>query len=249
VQQATAVGIQICSSPSDKSLPDDSWSRLLSTILGAVDRVHRLGDGPSAQRSRTIVSQITSNALNALVSSTSAQTFSFAKLFGQLVSSSKTTHSFSALRTVARSMNEAYRIEGETLEAAKKLYDRDVFDAFAELEVARQTGWTAQANRCEICQEPVWGAAQVQKPTGEEDQRNEAADRLFAQLVVPSRPKIKRKQSLKGKEVHWPDERPTDQRFGATHVGDALVVFRSGLVSHRTCLQSKDGEFVSADAI
>ncbi|KAI5478318.1 late endosome to vacuole transport-related protein [Pseudohyphozyma bogoriensis] len=204
-------------------------------ISGASIIIHGDEPRPLSARSSDILSGLIPTALSSLVSTTTSREVSFPNLMRRLIDSNARSpaadRSYAEFKAIVTSMLDTYVFEGDLLDITSKISAQDLFEHVEHLRIERDKGWRAQGELCGECLQPVWGpAGQMSPPMS----RSASASRVVETLGMGGRPRMKKRPSLKGKEVEWTDGAPVE-REPAMQPPSGIVVGRDGSLFHHTC--------------
>jgi hypothetical protein len=258
VAAVVKVGIQICTKRSLAAEPpssEDAWFRLLSSLVDLIGVAAQCSfaearkqpsssssaesEGalaPSAETTTASLRSLLSDVLSSLISSTSSRDVPFPQLMRRLIVSQsaggkRSANHYAEFRTILGSMLDTYTFDGDLLDLTNSLVERDLFEKVEELNKERGRGWRPAGTLCESCGLGVWGAGKPTASSGKEAG-------LFPmepphspiEAIMPSRrPRLKSRPSLKGKEVHRPEEWETSPE---PETRPGVTVLRDGRVYH-----------------
>lgn len=206
-------------------------------------------------RASELLSSLIPSALSALVSTTSSREVSFPRLVRRLIDSNSRSpvanRSYSEFKSIVSSMLDTYAFEGDLLSLSSKISAQDLFAHVEEYKVERDRGWRPgggggsegnERGECAECLQPVWG------PQGQGSSppmsRSASVSMVVEQLGMTGRPRIKKRPSLKGKEVDWPElygggmnGRNRGQGSGLQELDPpkGIVIGRGGKLWHMAC--------------
>ncbi|KPV77801.1 uncharacterized protein RHOBADRAFT_33991 [Rhodotorula graminis WP1] len=237
---------------------EDLWYRLLSSLVATVRSIRSVAPTSSADKasshrrvsnaSMIILSSLIPSALSALVSTTSSHEVSFPSLMRRLIESnsrsSAANRSYAEFKAIVTSMLDTYAFEGDLLELSSTISAQDLFEHVEAFKRERYRGWRPGANdpsgACAECLQPVWGPHGA--GTSPAMSRSASVSLVIESLGMnDERPRMKKRPSLKGKEVDWP-ELPGASASGFRSVARpehepprGVVVGRDGRLFHQTC--------------
>ncbi|BGP48823.1 hypothetical protein JCM10450v2_004699 [Rhodotorula kratochvilovae] len=258
---------------------EDLWFRLLSSLVATVrsirtiapassDRAssHRRVSGasiivhddepqPLTTRASELLSSLIPTALSSLVSTTSSHEVSFPRLMRRLIDanarSPAANRSYAEFKAIVTSMLDTYAFEGDLLSLSSTISAQDLFEHVEAYKRERERGWHPGAGNpsgaCAECLQPVFG------PQGADASpamsRSASVSHVIEAMGMNDRPRMKKRPSLKGKEVDWP-ELPSALPSGFRSVAAApvqeplrgVVVGRDGRLFHQTCHLLRSGE-------
>lgn len=199
-------------------------------------------------RSYEVLSSLIPSALSALVSTTSSHEVSFPSLMRRLIDSNSRSpaanRSYAEFKAIVTSMLDTYAFEGDLLELSSTISAQDLFEHVEAFKRERDRGWRPGANdpsgACAECLQPVWGPHGA--GTSPAMSRSASVSLVIESLGMnDERPRLKKRPSLKGKEVDWP-ELPGAPASGFRSVARpehepprGVVVGRDGRLFHQTC--------------
>jgi hypothetical protein len=242
---------------------EDLWFRLLSSLVATVRAVraiapapprrsdlsssHRRTSGasvvfhdddphPLSPRASDTLSSLIPTALSSLVSTTSTRDVSFPTLMRRLIDSNARSpaadRSYSEFKAIVTSMLDTYVFEGDLLALTSKISAQDLFHHVEKLKLERDRGWRAGGECCEDCLQPVWGPQGQGSPPMT---RSASVSMVVETLGMTGRPRMKKRPSLKGKEVDWPADIAA---FTPTPMLDpprGIVIGSDGRLWHQSC--------------
>ncbi|GAA5896988.1 hypothetical protein JCM5296_002675 [Sporobolomyces johnsonii] len=195
-------------------------------------------------RASELISSLIPTALSSLVSTTSSRDVSFPRLMRRLIDSNSRSpaanRSYSEFKAIVGSMLDTYAFEGDLLSLSSKISSQDLFAFVEAYKVERDRGWRpgdGGAGECAECLQPIWG------PQGQGSSppisRSASVSMVVETLGMTGRPRMKKRPSLKGKEVDWPEYHPSTNTFGggppALDPPRGVVVGRDGRLWHQSC--------------
>ncbi|BGP16798.1 hypothetical protein JCM10213_002192 [Rhodosporidiobolus nylandii] len=226
--------------PSDRS---SSFRR----ISGASIVVHDDEPQQLSPHASDLLSSLIPTALSSLVSTTTSQEVSFPRLMRRLIESNSrspaASRSYSEFKAIVTSMLDTYAFEGDLLSLSNKVTEQDLFEHVEEHKRQRDRGWRPgdgnPLGECAECLQPVWGpqGAGSSPPMS----RSASVSFVVESLGMTSRPRMKKRPSLKGKEVDWPEYNVIPPSgFGGQGLPPlepprGVVVGRDGRLWHQTC--------------
>ncbi|GJN91064.1 hypothetical protein Rhopal_004079-T1 [Rhodotorula paludigena] len=205
--------------------------------------------GPLTPHAAELLSSLIPDALSSLVSTTSSHDVSFPRLVRRLIDSNASTpaanRSYAEFKAIVSSMLDTYSFEGDLLGLSSTITSQDLFEHVQEYQRERDRGWrpgpTNPSGTCAECLEPVWGP---QGAGTSPAMSRSASVSLVLESMGPgdgARPRMKKRPSIKGKEVDWPDP-PTHSPsgYGSPSLPQldpprGVVVGRDGRLWHQTC--------------
>lgn len=227
-------------------------------ISGASIIVHDSEPRQLSPHASDLLSSLIPNALSSLVSTTSSHEVSFPRLVRRLIEanarSPAANRSYAEFKGIVSSMLDSYAFEGDLLGLSSSISAEDLYKHVVEFKTERDRGWRPGAGNpaglCAECLQPVWGA----QGTGSSPpmSRSASVSMVVEAMGMNERPRMKKRPSLKGKEVDWP-ELPSSRRGASGGLGGGgmqvseplrgVVVGRDGRLFHQTChlLRSGDG--------
>ncbi|BGP00097.1 putative Late endosome to vacuole transport-related protein [Rhodotorula toruloides ATCC 204091] len=231
-------------------------------ISGASIIVHDSEPQQLSPHASDLLSLLIPNALSSLVSTTSSHEVSFPRLVRRLIEANSRSpaanRSYAEFKGIVSSMLDSYAFEGDLLGLSSSISAEDLFKHVVEFKAERDRGWRPGAGNpgglCAECLQPVWGP----QGTGSSPpmSRSASVSMVVEAMGMNERPRMKKRPSLKGKEVDWPEAPATSRRGGNGGFGGAgmqvsepprgVVVGRDGRLFHQTChlLRSEyDGGF------
>ncbi|GAA5820930.1 hypothetical protein JCM3770_002634 [Rhodotorula araucariae] len=252
---------------------EDLWFRLLSSLVATVRSIRSIAPAPSDQavshrrvsgasiivhddepqpltaRASELVSSLIPTALSSLVSTTSSHEVSFPHLMRRLIDAN--ARSYGEFKAIVTSMLDTYAFEGDLLSLSSTISAQDLFEHVEAYKRERERGWRPAAGNasgaCAECLEPVFGpqGADVSPAMS----RSASVSHMLESMGMNDRPRMKKRPSLKGKEVDWPEQPralPSGfRRSVAEPVQEplrAVVVGRDGRLFHQTCHLLRTGE-------
>ncbi|KAK4700735.1 vacuolar protein sorting-associated protein 8, partial [Phenoliferia sp. Uapishka_3] len=252
---------------------EDLWFRLLSSLVSTVRAVRAVAPAPLrpsdrssshrrastssiiydttepmplSSRASDILSAIIPTALSSLVSTTSTREVSFPNLMRRLIESNSRSpaadRSYSEFKAIVTSMLDTYVFEGDLLELTSRISLQDLFEHVAALKTQRDMGWRARDEICADCGKPVWGP---EGPgTSPPMSRSASVSMVVETMGMAGRPRMKKRPSLKGKEVEWPLDGELPEPQPILQPPKGIVVSQDGRVWHQAChLQLLGGGF------
>ncbi|GAA5903683.1 CORVET complex membrane-binding subunit VPS8 [Sporobolomyces salmoneus] len=211
-------------------------------------------------RASELLSSLIPTALSALVSTTSSREVSFPRLVRRLIESNShspaANRSYSEFKSIVSSMLDTYAFEGDILSLSSKISSQDLFTHVEIHKTERLKGWRPGAGagneggggggsprgECAECLQPVWGPrGQGQALSSPSMSRSASVSMVVEQLGMTGRPRMKKRPSLKGKEVDWPELQPTPSALtrggpqGELKPLSGVVVGRDGRLWHQSC--------------
>lgn len=242
---AIAAASQMCQG----QLPEQNIShsevgyRLLLSLIDTVKNVARsMQDLENTDRKSALqvniwpITNLVPDALSAFLSASTTQAQSLPNLVRRLMEASKDA-TYSQYKPILDGMLELYQFELDLLETSTHLLEQDLHERVAELAKERSSGWRPDVSgTCEACGRSVWTTTSDKERIYNLNRVSRSISGLEVSEVLKSRPRVKRRPSLKGKETDWYEEVPA--RTGASNrLGNNIVVFRGGAVCHATCLE------------
>ncbi|GAA5899138.1 hypothetical protein JCM8208_003013 [Rhodotorula glutinis] len=236
--------------PASSSVDKASSHRRISNASMIVHDEDDEDRGPQhlSARSSEILSSLIPSALSALVSTTSSHEVSFPSLMRRLIDSISRSpaanRSYAEFKAIVTSMLDTYAFEGDLLELSSTISAQDLFEHVEAFKRERDRGWRPGANdpsgACAECLQPVWGPHGA--GTSPAMSRSASVSLVIESLGMnDERPRMKKRPSLKGKEVDWP-ELPGATASGFRSVARpehepprGVVVGRDGRLFHQTC--------------
>ncbi|GAA6008834.1 hypothetical protein JCM10207_001741 [Rhodosporidiobolus poonsookiae] len=229
------------------SLPADRSSSH-RRISGASVIIHDDEPRQLSPHTADLLASLIPTALSSLVSTTSTRDVSFPQLVRRLIDSNArspaTNRSYSEFKAIVSSMLDTYAFEGDLLSLSTKITSQDLYEHVKEYKRQRDRGWRpGDANplgECGECLQPVWGG----QGTGSSPamSRSASVSLVVESLGMSGRPRMKKRPSLKGKEVDWPEWPPSQppSGFGAPGLPPlepprGVVVARDGRLFHEGC--------------
>ncbi|GAA5921472.1 hypothetical protein JCM1841_005473 [Sporobolomyces salmonicolor] len=226
--------------PSDRS----SSHRRISgaSIIGRDDNDEAQ---PLSPRGSELLSSLIPTALSSLVSTTSSRDVSFPRLMRRLIDANSRSpaanRSYSEFKAIVGSMLDTYAFEGDLLSLSSKISSQDLFEFVGAYKVERDRGWRpgkGGAGECAECLQPIWGPQE--QGSSPPMSRSASVSMVVETLGMTGRPRMKKRPSLKGKEVDWPEYHPSTNTFGrgGPPVLDpprGVVVGRDGRLWHQSC--------------
>ncbi|GAA5991637.1 hypothetical protein JCM11641_000205 [Rhodosporidiobolus odoratus] len=194
-----------------------------------------------------LLSSLIPSALSSLVSSTTSHEVSFPRLMRRLIElnsrSPAASRSYCEFKSIVTSMLDTYAFEGDILSLSSKITEQDLFEHAEEHKRQRDRGWRPgdgnPLGECAECLQPVWG------PQGAGSSpvmsRSASVSMVVEAMGMASRPRMRKRPSLKGKEVDWPEfNAPPPSAFGAPGLPPldpprGVVVGRDGRLWHQGC--------------
>lgn len=216
-------------------------------------------------RASEVLGTLIPAALSTLVSTTSSREVSFPQLVRRLIESNDADpvtsdspsssspgikSSYAEFRTIVSSMLDTYAFESDLLRLTTNIVSQDLFEHVEQLALERDRGWRPAADICHECARPVWGpAGHGSSPLMS---RSASVSMVVETMGMSGRPRIKKRPSLKGKEVVWPPDAGSsvsgssvssaglglETGSAATQLLDppnGIVVARDGRVLHQSC--------------
>ncbi|GAA5947773.1 hypothetical protein JCM3765_001077 [Sporobolomyces pararoseus] len=216
---------------------------------------------PLSPRASELLTSLIPTALSALVSTTSTREVSFPHLVRRLIESNSRSpaanRSYSEFKSIVSSMLDTYAFEGDLLSLSSKISSQDLFTHVEAFKTERIKGWRPGGGvngegECAECLQPVWGPqGQGQPLSSPAMSRSASVSMVVEQLGMTGRPRMKKRPSLKGKEVDWPELSPSSRAGGMNGVGGGfqsasglqaeldppkgVVVGRDGRLWHQSC--------------
>ncbi|GAA5871684.1 hypothetical protein JCM16303_000830 [Sporobolomyces ruberrimus] len=238
--------------PSDRSSSSHRRTSNASMI------VHDEDEDDSTQlspRASELLSSLIPTALSALVSTTSSREVSFPRLVRRLIDSNSRSpaanRSYSEFKSIVSSMLDTYAFEGDLLSLSSKISAQDLFAHVEAYKFERDRGWrpgggrvdtsTSDGGECAECLQPVWGPrGQGSSPAMS---RSASVTMVVEQLGMTGRPRMKKRPSLKGKEVDWPELQSSSTATRNSNGGfgpeldppKGVAIGRDGRVFHHEC--------------
>lgn len=244
---------------------EDLWFRLLSSLVSTVRAVraiapapprpsdrsssHRRTSGasiilhddpdepqPLSLRASDTLSSLIPTALSSLVSTTSSRDVSFPNLVRRLIESNARSpaadRSYAEFKAIVTSMLDTYVFEGDLLSLTSKISSQDLFEHVEILKVEREKGWRAGGECCEDCAQPVWGPQGQGSPPMT---RSASVDMVVKTMGMTGRPRMKKRPSLKGKEVDWPELESAFAPQPVLAPPRGIMIGRDGRLWHEGC--------------
>ncbi|GAA5986914.1 hypothetical protein JCM5350_000362 [Sporobolomyces pararoseus] len=216
---------------------------------------------PLSPRASELLNSLIPTALSALVSTTSTREVSFPQLVRRLIDSNSRSpaanRSYSEFKSIVSSMLDTYAFEGDLLSLSSKISSQDLFTHVEAFKTERIKGWRPGGGvngegECAECLQPVWGPqGQGQPLSSPAMSRSASVSMVVEQLGMTGRPRMKKRPSLKGKEVDWPELSPSSRAGGMNGGGGGFqsasglqaeldppkggVVGRDGRLWHQSC--------------
>lgn len=240
---------------------EDLWFRLLSSLVATVRAVraicpapprtsdrsssHRRVSGasilihgepqPLSDRASDTLSSLIPTALSSLVSTTSTREVSFPNLMRRLIDSNARSpaidRSYAEFKAIVTSMLDTYVFEGDLLGITSKISAQDLFAHVERFKMERESGWRPGGKLCDECWQPVWGPEGQGSPPMS---RSASVSMVVETLGMTGRPRMKKRPSLKGKEVEWPEGTRVEP-LPVLEPPRGVVVGRDGKVWHQSC--------------
>lgn len=236
--------------PSDRSASSHRRNSNASMIIHDEDESH----STLSPRASELLSSLIPSALSALVSTTSSREVSFPHLVRRLIDSNSRSpaanRSYSEFKSIVSSMLDTYAFEGDLLSLSSKISAQDLFAHVEEYKNERDRGWRPggrsegnERGECAECLQPVWGLqGQGSSPPMS---RSASVSMVVEQLGMTGRPRMKKRPSLKGKEVDWPElygggvngRGGRSQGSGLQELDPpkGIVISRDGKLYHQSC--------------
>ncbi|KAK4054695.1 hypothetical protein OIO90_003507 [Microbotryomycetes sp. JL221] len=249
---------------------EELWFRLLSSLVSTVRAVRTVAapalsrsDAASSSRRRVsgasiILREMNDDvstaqhvchslagllpiALSSLVSTVSTRQVSFPQLMRRLIDANSRSPSingsYAEFKAIVTSMLDSFVSEGDLLELTSKVTAQDLFEYVEHLRLEREKGWRAGSDVCEECLQPVWGRQGQGSPPVS---RSASVSIMVNAMGTAERPGMKKRPSIKGKEVEWPgpDER---KRQSTMEPPRGIVIGRDGRLWHQMCHLSNVG--------
>lgn len=245
---------------------DELWFRLLAALVSTVRSIRAISPArpsdrassyrrqsgssiichddepqPLSPRASDALSNLIPTALSSLVSTTSTRDVSFPNLMRRLIDSNARSpaanRSYAEFKAIVTSMLDTYAFEGDLLELTSKISSQDLFEHVERLTREREKGWRSGGELCEECCQPVWGPeGQMSPPMS----RSASVSMVVDAFEMTGRPRMKKRPSLKGKEVDdWIEGLGPELTQPALEPPRGIVVGRDGRVWHRTCHLSR----------
>ena len=237
---------------------EDLWFRVISSLVATVQSIkavcpiivtrasnRRLSTAsiiyhddplPLSARAADLLTNLIPNALSSLISTTSTRDVSFPNLMRRLIDSNARSpvadRSYSEFKTIVTSMLDSYVLEGDLLTITSKISAQDLFLHVEELKEERDIGWRATSGFCAECCQPVWGQGEHASPSMS---RSASANIVVESLGLTGRPRMEKRESLKGKEVEWPGTGVAKLGSVVLRPPAGVVVSRTGGVWHESC--------------
>ncbi|GAA6032432.1 hypothetical protein JCM8097_008172 [Rhodosporidiobolus ruineniae] len=195
-----------------------------------------------------LLSSLIPTALSSLVSTTSSREVSFPRLMRRLIDSNSrspaASRSYSEFKAIVSSMLDTYAFEGDLLSLSTKITEQDLFEHVEEHKRERDRGWRPgdgnPLGQCAECLQSVWGPQGAGSSPAMS--RSASVSMVVEAMGMNGRPRMKKRPSLKGKEVDWPDFAAAAPPSGLGAPGLAplepprgVVVGRDGRLWHQTC--------------
>jgi hypothetical protein len=246
--------------PSDRSSSSHRRTSNASMIIHDEDDED---SNPLSPRASELLSSLIPTALSALVSTTSSREVSFPRLVRRLIDSNSRSpaanRSYSEFKSIVSSMLDTYAFEGDLLSLSSKISSQDLFAHVEHYKVERDKGWrpgggaAGEGGNCSECLQPVWGPQGGTEISSPAMSRSASVSMVVEQLGMTGRPRMKKRPSLKGKEVDWPElQLSTNSRSGSNSgIGGGgggstgfqqeldppkgVVVGRDGRLWHQSC--------------
>ncbi|BGP08713.1 hypothetical protein JCM10049v2_004562 [Rhodotorula toruloides] len=226
-------------------------------ISGASIIVHDSEPQRLSPHASDLLSSLIPNALSSLVSTTATHEVSFPRLVRRLIDANSRSpaanRSYAEFKGIVSSMLDAYAFEGDLLGLSSSISAEDLFKHVVEFKAERDRGWRPGAGNpgglCAECLQPVWGP----QGTGSSPpmSRSASVSMVVEAMGMNERPRMKKRPSLKGKEVDWPETPATSRRGASGGFGSAgmqvseppngVVVGRDGRLFHQTCHLLRSG--------
>lgn len=172
LQNVAHVAVSICQRHSDQreAVAEDLWLQVLRTQMDVVGLVssslaasvtaenvndETAEDHPMLEFMRMLVQ----DTFGVLLSQ-SRSTVSLSRLFKRLVDTSPAARStsksvYTEFKRILTATLETYKADGDALEIANRLLERDIFEAVEQLTTSRLRGWTARTNKCTHCRKTI----------------------------------------------------------------------------------------------
>ncbi|GEM07801.1 late endosometo vacuole transport-related protein [Rhodotorula toruloides] len=226
-------------------------------ISGASIIMHDSEPQQLSPHASDLLSSLIPNSLSSLVSTTSSHEVSFPRLVRRLIEANSRSpaadRSYAEFKGIVSSMLDSYAFEGDLLGLSSSISAEDLFKHVVEYKAERDRGWRPgagnPAGRCAECLQPVWGL----QGTGSSPpmSRSASVSMVVEAMGMNERPRMKKRPSLKGKEVDWPAAPAVSRRGASTGLGGSgmqvaepprgVVVGRDGRLFHQTCHLLRSG--------
>lgn len=222
--------------PSDRSSSHRRVSGASIIFLGDNDSDEAT---PLSLRASDILASLIPNALSALVSNTSTREVSFPNLMRRLINSNARSpvadRSYAEFKAIVTSMLDTYAFEGEILAVTSNISAQDLFQHVEEFKLQSDKGWRCQATLCYECGLPVWGEESLGMGGigGSKLSRSASVSLVVDSLGLGGRPPMRKRASLKGKEVQWPEG--DESSYKPTFEAPKGVVVGKENVWHQNC--------------
>lgn len=207
-----------------------------------------------SSQASTVLSSLIPNALSALVTSTSSLDVSFPRLMRRLIETNSRSpaanRSYSEFKAIVTSMLDTYAFEGDLLDLSTRITEQDLFQHVEEYKRERDRGWRPgdenPLGECAECLQSVWGpqGAGSSPPMS----RSASVSMVVEAMGMNGRPRMKKRPSLKGKEVDWPEFNSfppsgltASSSMGVFEPPRGVVVGRDGRLWHQTCHLLRQG--------
>lgn len=246
---------------------EDLWFRLLSSLVATVRAIRAVAPSPPRPSDRSsshrrisgasiifhdadpkplspsasdLLSSLIPTALSSLVSTTSTRAVSFPNLMRRLIESNARSpaadRSYAEFKAIVTSMLDTYVFEGDLLALTSNISAQDLFEHVARLKRQRESGWRARGDACAECGQPVWGPEGAPGQAGKMT-RSASVSMVVETLGMAGRPRLRKRPSLKGKEVEWPEAGGAAgvEKEAVLEPPKGIVLGRDGRVWHQSC--------------
>ncbi|KAL1406083.1 hypothetical protein Q8F55_007766 [Vanrija albida] len=199
------MAVRLCREHSTEGAPvEDMWFGVLHAITDLVHQMSALSkpdatSGTIAPLNTTALESLrglVQDTLQALLSTSSSTTPSFARLFKRLVEAAPSdskrknkkgknkkgdggapgARAYSEFRTILSGMLDSFKGDAEVLALSTRLVDADVYDLLEEKVIKTQAGWRSTQTVCSICNKELWASKTEGVKAGEEDKVAVRAD-------------------------------------------------------------------------
>lgn len=238
VVRAMRMAIKVCASQtslSSRSEAEEAWYLLVSSVVRLTRNLSAATAAVQHDVSGVVdpLRNLLSEALSALASGSSNNTTSFPRLVNRLMAETPAAH-YAEYRMIVDTMLQTYQFESDLLQTSNKLTQTDLFQHVAELSKEKATGWRPYiSGNCEACGRSIWMTDPEHERMLDPELVPKSSSGLEVTAKLQSRPSVKRRPSLKGKETDWYEDPPTQP---AKATGQSIVVFRGGAACHAACL-------------